>query len=214
MIRIAPSLLSADFSHLEKEIKLMQESGADWLHYDVMDGQFVPNLSFGPKILADIRPISTLPLDVHLMVREPFHLLEAFADAGADFLTIHIEACESPQRYIDKIKEMQVKCGITLRPGTPLEMIEPWLYQVDLVLVMSVEPGFGGQKFMPESIERIRTLKAIRKERNLSYLIEVDGGINEYTAKLVTEAGADVLVAGSALFGKKKPKKIMKKMRL
>jgi len=213
MILIAPSLLSADFLHLEKEVTLMQESGADWLHYDVMDGQFVPNLSFGPKVLADIHRITDLPLDVHLMVHEPFHLLEPFAQAGADYITIHVEACKAPQRYFDKISDLGLKSGITLRPGTPLEKIEPWLEQVDLVLVMSVEPGYGGQAFMPESIERIKELKNMRKKRKLSYLIEVDGGINTDTAKFVTQAGADVLVAGSALFGRKNPQKRMKKMR-
>lgn len=213
MIRIAPSLLSADFLHLEKEVRLMEQSGADWLHYDVMDGQFVPNLSFGPKILSDIKRISTVPLDVHLMVHEPLHLLEPFAKAGADLLTIHVEACSEPKYYFEKIRGLGVKCGITLRPGTKLEELAPYLPEVDLVLVMSVEPGYGGQAFMPAATERIAELREIREREGYHYLIEVDGGIDVNTAPLVTAAGADVLVAGSALFGKPDPKERMEKMR-
>jgi ribulose-phosphate 3-epimerase len=201
-IIIAPSILSADFSKLGEEIKDAEAGGADWIHVDVMDGHFVPNLTFGPVVLAAIRPLTRLPIDVHLMIENPDAYIPAFAKAGADYILVHAEACVHLHRTLNFIHEQGVKAGVVLNPATPLSAIELILPHVDLVLIMTVNPGFGGQQFIPDMLAKIEQLKIMLNERGLSKVhIEVDGGINEDTAFLVTQAGADVLVAGQAVFG-------------
>lgn len=195
---IAPSILSADFANLEKEIKAVAQAGADWLHVDVMDGHFVNNITIGLPVVASVKKVSPLPLDVHLMIEKPERYIKAFAEAGSDYLTIHVESTERPEQVLKQIRELGVKPGITLRPGTSLSAIEAYLELVDLVLVMTVEPGFGGQAFMESQIAKIEQLVEIRKNKKLKYLIEVDGGVNADTSKLL--GLADVLVAGSYIF--------------
>ncbi len=199
-VLIAPSLLSADFSELANEMKKVTEAGADWLHVDVMDGNFVPNLTLGMPIIKSLKPHATIPLDVHLMIEKPERYIESFIEAGASYLTLHVEATEVLKESLMKIRSLGCKPGITLRPGTSLETIKPFLSLVDLVLVMTVEPGFGGQSFMNEQVEKIRQLKKWRDEGVGKYLIEVDGGVAPATSKICIDAGADVLVAGSAVF--------------
>ena len=201
MTKIAPSLLSANFVRLAEDISRIEAAGADWLHLDIMDGHFVPNLSFGPPVVAAIRKITKLPLDVHLMVTNPAELIEAFAAAGADWLTVHVETDPHLHRLVDRIRELGVRPAVALNPATPLGTLEEILSEVDMVLVMSVNPGFGGQKFIPSSLSKIRRLKEQLQNTDRSVIIEVDGGINQATALQVREAGADVLVAGSAVFG-------------
>lgn len=201
MTKIAPSLLSANFVRLAEDISRIEAAGADWLHLDIMDGHFVPNLSFGPPVVAAIRKITKLPLDVHLMVTNPAELIEAFAAAGADWLTVHVETEPHLHRLVDRIRELGVRPAVALNPATPLGTLEEILSEVDMVLVMSVNPGFGGQKFIPSSLSKIRRLKEQLQNTDRSVIIEVDGGINQATALQVREAGADVLVAGSAVFG-------------
>jgi ribulose-phosphate 3-epimerase len=202
---IAPSLLAADFKNLELEIKRVSKAGAKWLHLDVMDGHFVPNISFGPVVLASIANVSNLFLDVHLMITHPDKYADEFIKAGAQLITFHIEALKADQvlKLIKHIKSNKVKVGLAIKPETKVETILPYLKLIDLVLVMSVEPGFGGQKFMPLAVEKIKNLRAYIKKNKLKILIEVDGGINLETAKLCADAGVDVLVAGSFLFGAK-----------
>lgn len=197
---IAPSILSADFANLELEIKNITEAGADFIHVDVMDGHFVPNLTIGMPVVAAIKPKAKLPLDVHLMIEQPEKYIEKFIQAGSDYLTLHVESTTTLEPSLKKIRSLGCKAGITARPGTALEKITPYLHLVDLVLVMTVEPGFGGQKFMAQQLDKVRELKRIREEKKLNYLIEVDGGINAETSKSCWEAGADILVAGSAVF--------------
>jgi ribulose-phosphate 3-epimerase len=202
MIKIAPSLLSADFSLLREEIREVEAAGADWLHVDVMDGHFVPNLTIGPLVVEAIRPHTQLPLDVHLMIENPERYIEAFAKSGADIISVHQEACVHLHRTIYQIKDLGVKAGVVLNPATPLCMIEPILPDVDLVLLMTVNPGFGGQKFIRSVVPKIIHLRKILEEKGLTRIeIEVDGGINVSTAGEVVSAGATVLVAGSAVFG-------------
>ena len=201
MAIIAPSLLAADFVRLAEDIARVEAAGADWLHLDIMDGHFVPNLTFGPPIVAAIRKITKLPLDVHLMVTNPAALVDAFAAAGADWLTVHVETEPHLHRLVTHIRELGVRPAVVLNPATPLSALEEILPEVDMVLVMSVNPGFGGQKFIPSSIDKIRRLKKQIIAVNREVLIEVDGGINAVTSPLVREAGAEVLVAGSAVFG-------------
>ena len=198
---IAPSILSADFSRLGDEVKAAEVAGADWIHVDVMDGHFVPNITIGPLVVEAVRSITQLPLDVHLMIENPDQHLEAFANAGCTYLTVHAEACYHLHRTVHAIKDLGVKAGVTLNPATPLSMIEWVLKDLDLVLIMSVNPGFGGQKFIPESVQKIRDLKSMIDSKNLNVLIEVDGGVNQDTIRSVSEAGADAFVAGSAIFG-------------
>lgn len=200
---VAPSILSLDYSQMEKQVKELNGSKAEWLHFDVMDGHFVPNLTFGPDILKGYRKMSSLLLDVHIMVDNPVFFADVFIDAGAEVITFHVEALETLEECISlaqHIRSRGVKAGVSIKPKTKIETIKPLLAEIDLVLVMSVEPGFGGQSFIPESIERIQTLKKWILEENLSVLIEVDGGINAETGKYCKDAGADVLVAGSYVF--------------
>ncbi|KJE27707.1 ribulose-phosphate 3-epimerase [Geobacillus kaustophilus] len=200
MIRIAPSILSADFARLAEEIRSVEEGGADWIHVDVMDGHFVPNLTFGPPVVAAIRPVTKLPLDVHLMIADPDRYIPAFAKAGADVISVHVEACVHLHRTIHFIKEQGVKAGVVLNPHTPVEMIRHVIADVDLVLLMTVNPGFGGQAFIPAVVPKIREVARMASEQNKEVDIEVDGGINAKTAPLCVEAGANVLVAGSSIY--------------
>lgn len=201
MTIIAPSILSADFVRLAEDIARVEAAGADWLHLDIMDGHFVPNLTFGPPIVAAIRKITKLPLDVHLMVTNPAELIEAFAAAGADWLTVHVETESHLNRLLSRIRELGVRPAVALNPSTPIGDLEEILDEVDMVLVMSVNPGFGGQKFIPGSLSKVSRLKTMIDQQNRSILIQVDGGINDKTAPQMISAGADILVAGSAIFG-------------
>ncbi|GAB2561487.1 ribulose-phosphate 3-epimerase [Gracilibacillus alcaliphilus] len=198
--KIAPSILSADFSKLKEEVEDAAAGGADYIHVDIMDGHFVPNITFGPLVLAAIRPFTDLTMDVHLMIENPDQYIEAFAKAGADIISVHVETCVHLHRTIHRIKELGVKAGVVVNPATPAEMIKPILKDVDLVLFMTVNPGFGGQVFIPEVLDKVKQAVQWRKELALSFEIEVDGGVNADTAKQCVEAGVDVLVAGSAIF--------------
>lgn len=202
MVKIAPSILSADFARLGDEIKDVERGGADYIHVDVMDGHFVPNITIGPLIVEAIRPVTQLPLDVHLMIENPDQYIEAFAKAGADYITVHAEASRHLHRTIQLIKSMGVKAGVVINPATPVEVLKHVIEDIDLVLLMSVNPGFGGQKFIPSVLPKIRQVKEMAAELNPGLEIEVDGGVNEETARLCIEAGANVLVAGSAVFNK------------
>lgn len=195
-VRIAPSILSADFARLAEDIREVETGGCEIIHVDVMDGHFVPNLTIGPLVVKSLRKVTQLPLDVHLMIDEPIRYVEDFAKAGSDWLTIHVEATDKVSETLSKIKELGMKPGLSLRPGTPIESLEPYLDQVELVLVMSVEPGFGGQSFMPDQMEKVKWLKQRFKGE-----ISVDGGVNAKTFQTVIDAGATILVAGSAVFG-------------
>ncbi|HLR51754.1 MAG TPA: ribulose-phosphate 3-epimerase [Candidatus Avamphibacillus sp.] len=210
MTKIAPSILSANFSNLGDEIKDVEKGGADYIHVDVMDGHFVPNITIGPLIVEAIKPVTSLPLDVHLMIENPDNYIKGFADAGASIITVHQEASVHLHRTIQLIKDTGVKAGVVINPATPVEMIKDILPEVDLVLIMSVNPGFGGQSFITHAVQKIKQVAAWREEMNLSFEIEVDGGVNVHTAKACTDAGADVLVAGSAVFGKSDRQKAMK----
>ncbi len=205
--KLAPSILSADFANLQSALSQCEEGGAHWIHVDVMDNQFVPNLTIGPPVVKSLRPKTNKFIDVHMMVIEPEKLVEPFARAGADLITFHIEATDNPQSVIDLIKSTGTKVGISIKPSTPMSDIEPFYDQVDLILIMSVEPGFGGQGYIPESTKRIRVIKQKLNEQCLQdrVMIEVDGGIKLFNAKEVIDAGADVLVAGSAIFGTDDP---------
>jgi ribulose-phosphate 3-epimerase len=202
MIKIAPSILSADFAKLGEEITDVEKGGADYIHVDVMDGHFVPNITIGPLIVEAIRPVTKLPLDVHLMIEQPDLYIKEFVRAGADIITVHVEACKHLHRTIQFIKSEGVKAGVVLNPHTPIELILHILEDIDMVLFMTVNPGFGGQSFIPQVLPKIKALADIIKEKNLSVDIEVDGGINEETAKQCVAAGANVLVAGSFIYNK------------
>lgn len=202
-VLIAPSLLSADFSKLGEEVKAVELAGADAIHFDVMDGRFVPNITFGSLIISALREKTKLIFDVHLMIVEPEKYIETFAKAGADWISVHVEVCPHLHRVISKIKELGKKAGVALNPHTPPEMVEYVIEEIDFVLVMTVNPGFGGQSFLPFCLPKIKKIKEWILEKNPDCFIEVDGGINSKTASQVVQAGADVLVAGSAVFGKK-----------
>lgn len=204
MVKIAPSILSADFARLGEEIADVERAGADWIHVDVMDGHFVPNLTIGPLIVEAIRPRTRLPLDVHLMIEEPDRHIPAFAQAGADWISVHQEVCPHLHRTLHLIKEQGVKAGVVLNPATPAEVLQPILPDLDLVLLMTVNPGFGGQAFIPGVLDKIRRVRRMLEEAGLSGVeLEVDGGVNPDTAAETAAAGASVLVAGSAVFGRK-----------
>lgn len=197
---LAPSILAADFTCLGEQIKETERGGAEYIHFDVMDGAFVPSISFGMPVLQSIRKASEQFYDVHLMIQEPIRYIKEFAEAGADSITIHLEACEDVGATLQKIREHKVQAGISICPDTPVSALEPWLDKVDMILIMTVHPGFGGQKFIEASLERIRTLRQQLNERGLPLNIQVDGGIYPTNAGVVLEAGANVLVAGSAIF--------------
>jgi ribulose-phosphate 3-epimerase len=209
MCIVAPSMLSADFAQAGKGISLIQESKADWVHLDVMDGSFVPNISFGPKFISDIRKETTLPFDTHLMVKNPDQFIQQFVDAGSDYITVHAETCTHLHRTINSIHQHGIKAGISIVPSTEVSTIDLMLEEIDLVLVMSVNPGFGGQKFIDFSLKKIKQLDTIRKERNLDFLISVDGGVTASNAQQILNCGADVLVVGTTFFHAKDQKEIV-----
>ncbi|MBM7608312.1 ribulose-phosphate 3-epimerase [Lysinibacillus composti] len=200
MIKIAPSILSANFAKLGEEVKEVEAAGAELIHIDVMDGHFVPNITMGPIVVEALRPITTLPLDVHLMIENPDAYIEQFAKAGADYITVHVEACRHLHRTIQLIRSFGVKPGVVLNPHTPIESIQHILEDVDLVLFMTVNPGFGGQKFISSVVPKVEALSNIIKERGLNIDIEIDGGINEETIVPCAKAGATIFVAGSAIY--------------
>ena len=203
-IQISPSILSGDFSQLGKEIQKLEKGGADMIHVDVMDGHFVPNLTIGPPVIKSLRKHSTLPFDVHLMISPVHKYIENFANAGADIITFHPEASENIDETINHIKSFNKKVGLSLNPNTGINIIENFLDKINLVLVMSVHPGFGGQKFMPEVLKKIKDLHEIKKNKNLNFDIEVDGGINFDNSKIVKDAGANILVSGTTIFKENK----------
>ena len=198
---IAPSILSADFARLGDEIKAVEAAGADWIHADVMDGHFVPNITFGPLIVEAVRRVTTLPIDVHLMIENPDDYITAFAKAGATYISVQVESCVHLNRSVQLIRECGAKPGVVLNPSTPLQSVDWILEYVDYVLVMSVNPGFGGQAFIPNSLDKIKELRRMIHNRKLSTLIEIDGGVNEKTISAIVDAGVDIFVAGSAIFG-------------
>ena len=199
-IQISPSILSADFSQLGSEIKKLEKGGADMIHVDVMDGHFVPNLTIGPPVIRSLKKKSKILFDVHLMISPVHKYIEAYAEAGADIITIHPETTDNLQKSIEKIKSFNKKVGVSLNPETQIDVILEFLNEIDLILIMSVNPGFGGQKFMPQVLEKVKKLKKIKDEKNLNYDIEIDGGINFENSKLAIEAGANILVSGTTIF--------------
>ena len=198
--KIAPSILSADWLNLGREVEKMNEADCDYVHYDVMDGKFVPEMSFGVTIMRNVKKVSTKPLDVHLMIEDPIRNVKSFATSGADIITVHAEACNDIDETLDYIRSFNVPAALSVKPKTPVETVFPYLEKCRMILIMSVEPGFGGQAFMPEALEKIRVLRAEIDRRGLDVDIEVDGGINMETVVLCKEAGANVFVSGSALF--------------
>ena len=203
MLELSPSLLSANFTDLKSEIEVLDKNGVKYLHLDVMDGMFVPNISFGPMIIKQLRPLTNMVFDVHLMIEEPDRYVENFKDAGADILTVHYEACKHLHRTISYIKSLGMKAGVSLNPATNIDVLDYVLEDLDLVLIMSVNPGFGGQSFIPSAIDKIKNLKAKIRERNLNVIVEVDGGVKITNVKDVIEAGADLIVSGSDVFADK-----------
>ncbi len=210
---IAPSILAADFSRLQEEVQLVNESEADWLHLDVMDGRFVPNITFGMFIVKAIKKLSTKPLDVHLMIVEPEKYIEAFREAGAEVITVHYEACPHLHRTIQQIKQTGAKAGVALNPHTPVSALENVLEDIDLICMMSVNPGFGGQKFIYQTLPKVRAIKEMMTVRNLSPLIEIDGGVGLQNAEELLKVGANVLVAGSSVFKAEDPQKVIAQLK-
>ena len=202
---ISPSILSADFNNLGKDILMLNKSEADWIHFDVMDGVFVPNISFGLPVIQHVKKIATKPLDVHLMIINPDPFIKPFGDSGADMLTVHYEVCNHLQRTVSAIRQEGMKAGVCLNPATPVHLLEDIINDIDLVLLMSVNPGFGGQKFIQNTYQKVIRLRRLIEEKQATALIEIDGGVNLETGKLLFEAGADVLVAGSFVFGSENP---------
>lgn len=213
MVKIAPSILSADFSRLGEEVAEVEQEGADWIHIDVMDGHFVPNITIGPLIVEAVRPCTTLPLDVHLMIEKPDRYIPAFVESGADWITVHQEACPHLHRTVHLIKEQGVKAGVVLNPATPTSCLESILPDLDMVLLMSVNPGFGGQAFIPGVLDKIRQVREMAERVCPELEIQVDGGINSGTAALTVAQGASVLVAGSAIFGKEDRRQAIEQIR-
>lgn len=213
MTKIAPSILSADFGRLAEDIRLAEEAGADMIHIDVMDGLYVPNITIGPLVVESIRKVTRLPLDVHLMIINPERYIENFIKAGADFLTVHVEASTHLHRTIWQIKELDVKAGVSLNPATPIWTVEEIIQDIDMLLIMTVNPGFGGQSFIPFCLDKIKKAKNIISSKKAKALIEVDGGVKMENAKAIVEAGADILVMGSEFFGQKDYKIFLKQLR-
>ncbi len=199
-IKISPSILSCDFSKLGEEVLSLEKAGADLIHVDVMDGHFVPNITIGPEVIKKIRPLTKVPFDVHLMISPVDNFIEAFANAGADIITIHPEATKDLKKSINLIKKFNKKIGLSLKPNSKINLIEPYLNEIDLILIMSVEPGFGGQKFKPEVLEKLENLKKIIKDKKLNIDLEIDGGINFENSNTAKKAGANILVSGSTVF--------------
>ncbi len=213
-IKIAPSILSADFARLEEDVKKVEAGGADLLHVDVMDGHFVPNITVGPLIVQALRPRTKLPLDVHLMIENPERYIDAFAEAGADYLTVQVEACVHLHGVLQAVKSAGMKAGVALNPHSPLSTIEEVLSDLDLILIMSVNPGFGGQKFIPQALDKLRRTRKLLRQRNLPHIeIEVDGGVKLENAKEIVEAGAEILVSGSGIFGTPDPTEMIRKFK-
>ena len=211
---IAPSILSADFARLGEEIKAVEAAGADWIHADVMDGHFVPNITFGPLVVEAVRRVTALPIDVHLMIENPDDYIDAFVKAGATYISVQIESCVHLNRSLQLIRECGAKPGVVLNPSTPLQSLEWILEYVDYVLIMSVNPGFGGQDFISSSLEKIKILRQIIQRRDLNTLIEIDGGVNENTIADIAAAGVDIFVAGSAIFGSRDYKETINNFRV
>ena len=210
---IAPSILAADFANLGREIRMINESEADWIHVDVMDGVFVPNISMGIPVLEAIKRNAKKPLDVHLMIVHPENLVEAFRKAGADNISVHIEACPHLERNIQQIKSLGARAGVAINPHTPVVELENVIQEIDVVCLMSVNPGFGAQKFIPNTYQKIKDLKRLILSKNSSALIEIDGGVNLTNAKSLMEAGADILVAGNVIFSSANPKEVIQQLR-
>ncbi len=211
--KIAPSILSADFANLGKQVELVEKGGAELIHVDVMDGHFVPNITIGPLVVKALRPVTNLPLDVHLMIENPGNYIDAFANAGADYLTVHVEACPHLHHVIQAIKEKNVKAGVALNPHTPVSAIEEIISDLDLILIMSVNPGFGGQKFISNSLNKLRQTQQLLKEKGLSHIeIEVDGGVKLDNIKEISDAGAELIVSGSGIYKTEDPIKTIKDM--
>jgi ribulose-phosphate 3-epimerase len=213
IIQIAPSVLSADFRNLEKQIDLVEKGGGELIHLDIMDGHFVPNITFGPMVVKAINSVTNLKLDTHLMIEKPERYIKDFIEAGSDIVTVHVETCSHLHRTIQMIKSYGAKAGVTLNPSTPTSSLGQILKFVDLVLIMTVNPGFGGQKFIPEMIEKIETVSRMRDNINPKILIEVDGGVNEGNAKSLAKVGVDILVAGNSIFGQRNIPKAIKNLR-